>query len=389
MREDMSELGFWGFRRPDGRAGVRNHVAVISAMDLSNSLARKICALVRGVVPILPHFGRLLLGADAAQHLRTLVGVGANPNVFGALVVSLEPESAQRIASGIQETGKPVEVLDLQGAGGSLHAAIAGARLAGELMRKASTVPREWLPLGEIVVGLKCGGSDTTSGIAANPVIGVVTDRVAAAAGTVLFSEQSELIGAENAIAERTATPAAARAVLAAISRMEELAFRHGIDVRGINPTPDNIAGGITTVEEKAFGSLAKTGTGLIQGVVPYAVRPPGTGLWMIDGSGPAVELMSGLAASGATAMLFSTGVGNPVGSPVAPTLRVTGHPATADAWENIDFDASAVTLGEQTVSESGELLFQHLLRVLSGELTKCEVFADEEFAVSRLGETL
>jgi altronate dehydratase large subunit len=170
---------------------------------------------------------------------------------------------------------------------------------------------------------------------------------------------------------------------------MEELAFRHGIDVRGINPTPDNIIGGITTVEEKAFGSLAKTGTGPIHGVVPYAARPPHNGLWLVDGPGPAVELMAGLAASGATAMLFSTGAGNPAGSPIAPTVRVTGHPETASAWENIDFDASDVTLGERTVSASGDLLFEHLLRVLSGELTKCEVFADEEFAISRLGEAL
>ena len=385
----MAELGFWGYRRADGRVGVRNHVAVISAMDLSNSVARKVCSLVRGLVPILPHFGRLLLGADAAQHVRTLVGVGANPNLFGALVVSLEPDSAARIATGLKEAGKPVEVLDVQGAGGSLHAAMAGARVAGKLMQQASVLRPEWCPLDAVTLGLKCGGSDTTSGLAANPVIGEVTDRVLAAGGSVLFSEQSELIGAEEALRERAVSRVAAEAILGAVSRMEELAFQHGVDVRGINPTPDNIAGGITTVEEKAFGSLAKSGTKPIQGVVPYAVAPPRPGLWLMDSSGPAIELMAGLAASGATVVIFSTGVGNPAGSPIAPTLRVTGHPTTATAWENIDFDASGVTLGNETVAEAGERLFHHLLRVLSGELTKCEVFGDEEFAISRLGETL
>lgn len=385
-----TELGFWGFRRPDGRVGIRNHVVIISAMDLSNSVVRKIAALVRGTVPILPHFGRLLLGPDAAQHLRTLVGVGVNSNVFGALVVSLEADSARRIAERITEFSKHVQVLDVQGTGGSLGTAMAGARLAGELMLEASSARREWCSLKDLVLGLKCGGTDATSGIAANPAIGVVTDRVIAAGGTVLFSEPSELMGGEPVMVERAVSREAADAIVATIGRFEQLAASHGIDVRGTNPTPDNIAGGITTVEEKAFGSLAKTGTGPIQGVVSYAVRPPNPGLWLVDGSGPAVELMAGFAASGATAMLFSTGLGNPAGSPIAPTLRVTGCSATAqNAWENIDVDVSGVTMGTEDVPQAGDRLFRHLMRVLSGELTKSEVFGDEEFAISRLSETL
>lgn len=386
----MTDPGFWGFRRSNGQAGVRNHVAVISAMDLSNTVVRKISALVRGTVAITPQFGRLQFGADAAQHDRTLIGIGANPNVFGALVVSLEPESANRIAEGVRKTGKPVHVLDVQGAGGSLHAAFAGARLAGQLVLEASRARREWCPLGELVLGLKCGGTDTSSGLAANPAIGSVTDRIVSAGGIVLFSEQSELMGAEEVIVERAVNAQAAQSVIAAIARMEQLALAHGLDVRGTNPTPDNISGGITTVEEKAFGSLAKTGTALIQGTIPYASPTPGSGLWLMDGPGPAVELMAGLAASGATAVLFSTGVGNPVGSPIAPTLRVTGRPTTArEAWENIDVDVSGVTVGTESLSQAGDRLYHHLLNVLSGELTKCEVFADEEFAISRIGETL
>jgi altronate dehydratase large subunit len=389
-RVENKRLGFWGYRRSDGRVGVRNLVAVISVMDLSNTVVRKISSLVRGSVSILPQFGRLLLGPDAAQHKRTLIGVGNNPNIFAALVVSLEPDSAREIADGIKESGKRVHILDVQSSGGSLQATIAGARMAGELVLEASQARRAWCPLRDLALGLKCGGSDTTSGIAANPAIGVVADRVIESGGTVLFSEPCELMGAEEMLGERALIREVANAIVAAVAYREQLAFKHGLDVRGTNPTPDNIAGGITTVEEKAFGSLVKTGTTTIQGVVPYAFRPPGTGLWFMDGPGPAVELMAGMVAAGAQMMLFSTGVGNPVGSPVAPTLRVTGHPSTArDAWENIDFDASGVTLGVQSVGEAGERLLHHLLRVLSGELTKCEIFDDQEFAISRIEETL
>ncbi|MDN5348366.1 MAG: altronate dehydratase large subunit [Clostridia bacterium] len=381
---------FWGYLRPDGRVGTRNHVAVLACMDNVNGVVRGIASLVKPVLPITIWYGRGQFGADARLIERTLIGLGSNPNIASVLVISLEPVSANKIAEGIAATGKRVEVLNVQGSGGSLNAIYQGVRSVLPLIQEAGLMRREKFSLEYLTVGVECGGSDTTSGIASNPCVGYVADRIVDAGGTVILSETSEFMGAEHLLAKRAATPELGERIIRAVARIEEDAKKRGVDIRGANPVPDNIRGGITTIEEKSLGAIAKGGSRVIQDLLEFAQKPTRRGLNLMDTPAPACESMTGLAAGGANLILFSTGVGNIVGNPIAPTVKITGNINTIKSMpDNIDVCVDGIIDGRETLEEAGERLLKEMLEMASGKLTRAEVLGQEEIAFNRIEPTV
>jgi altronate dehydratase large subunit len=359
-------------------------------MDNVNPVVTAICQLVKGTLPLRVWYGRGQFGRDAAQTTRTLIGLGSNPNVAAALVVSLEPVSGHQVADAIAATGKPVELITVQEAGGSLNAVCEGARAAARMVIEASRLRREKVGVDHLVIGVECGGSDTTSGIAANPCVGVVSDWIVDAGGVVLLSETSEFMGAEHLLARRAVSPEVAAKIIAAVGRIEEDAMRRGVDIRGANPVPDNIRGGLTTIEEKSLGAIAKGGSRPIMDVLEYAQSPRGKGLFIMDTPAPACESMTGLTAGGATLILFATGVGNPIGDLISPTIKISANPLTvAKLADNVDFDASSVITGAETLEGAAMRLMREALEVASGKLTKAEVLGQQEIAISRIEPTV
>lgn len=385
----MSDLGFWGYRRPDGRVGVRNQVAIMAVMDNVNGIVRNLAHLVRGTVAVPVWYGRGQFGNDDVVFRRAQAGLGANPNIAAVLVVSLEKVSAEKVAASIAASGKPVQHISVQDVGGTIETVAAGMRALLAMVSAASAQRPEFVPLSELVLGVECGGTDTTSGMAANPAIGHVADRVVAAGGTVYLSETSEWMGAEQVLAERAATPEVADEIWAAVRRIEDSAIARGVDIRGANPVPDNIRGGITTIEEKSLGAIIKAGTTTVQGVLDYGVRAEGRGLYCMDTAAPAAESMTGLSAGGAQMILFSTGQMNVMGGLVSPTVKVTGNPRTAAKLaDNVDVDVSPMLDGE-SLEAAGERLLGYALEVASGRMTRSEILNDVDIAISRFEPTV
>lgn len=383
---------FLGFVRPDGQVGVRNHVLVLSAMDNSNPTVRRIAAVVPVAVPMTVQYGRGQYGRDAELTFQTQVGLACNPNVAAVLVVSLEPVSAAKLAEAIaSRSGKPVEAVAIQTEGGTLRTVEAGVRRVQQMVRAASRLRREPVPLSQLILGVECGGTDTTSGIAGNPAIGWVSDRLVAAGGSIYMSETSEFLGAEHVLAERAANPEVARRVIDIVQAVESEARRRGVDIRGANPVPDNIRGGITTIEEKSLGAILKGGTSRVMGVLDFGQRRQGPhGLWLMDTPAPAAESVTGLVAGGAQVICFSTGVGNPSGAPLAPVIKITGNPDTAARLtEHVDVDVTGLTFGRQTLDQAGEHLWQELMAVINGGLTCSETLGEAEAAIPRIEPTV
>ncbi len=381
---------FWGYRRENGTVGVRNMVGVVSAMDNVNPVTRAICSHVRNSLPITTLFVRGQFGRDEATTVRALVGLGSNPNIGACLVVGLEPTTTFRLSERIAKTGKPIETVIVQQVGSTIEAMAQGIRKAQRLAIAISNIRPTECSVEDLTVGVECGGSDTTSGVASNPAIGHVADRVIDLGGRVVISETSEFLGAEHLFAERAVTPEVRDRIIRAVREVEESALREGVDMRGSNPVPDNIRGGLTTIEEKALGAMVKAGTRPVQGVLDYAESPAGGGLWMMDTPAPAVESMTGLAAGGCQLILFSTGVGNTIGSAVSPTIKITGNENTVRKFvDNIDFDVSDILTADVSVEDAGSRLCQFMLNVASGALTTSEALFQVETGISRFGPTV
>lgn len=379
-----------GYVRPDGRVGVRNHVAVLSAMDNTNAAANRISGMVTGTIALTTPFGRTQIGADAETTQKTLAGLGRHPNVAAVLVLGLSLESAESLAARIRPSGKPVRTLGLQECGGPLPLTLEGVRTAAEMVVAVSELRREPRPFSSLTVAVECGGSDTTSGIASNPVLGSFSDRFIDAGGTIVMSEPAEYIGAEHILAERVVREADRAHLFRMVRWFEEEAARAGVDMRGINPTPDNIAGGLTTLEEKSLGAIAKGGTRPIVETMEYAEAPTRQGLVIMNTPSAACESMTGKVGGGVQIVLFSTGRGNAIGAPVAPTVKVTGNPNTAQRMsEIIDVDVSPILTRGESVDAAGERLWRQVVAVAGGKLTRCEVLKEEQLSVSRFGPSV
>jgi altronate dehydratase large subunit len=380
---------FLGYRRQVGAAGIRNWVAVISIMDNCNPVTRAICNAVDGTIPVTTLFVRGQYGHDLEVSLNTLAGMGRNPNIAAVLLVGLEEGTTEEVARRIRTSGKPVESVTLQPSG-TINVIAEGSRKALKLALDASRLRREPCPMSDLLIGVECGGSDTTSGLTCNPTIGAMADRLIDDGGSVIISETSEFFGAEHLFAQRAVNQEVARAFTDAVLRLEQEAIRRGMDIRGTNPTPDNIRGGLSTIEEKALGAMAKAGTRALSGVLTYGEAPRGKGLFFMDAPAPAVENLTAFAAAGCQLIFFGTGVGNPIGNMVSPTVKVCGNVNTLRTMaDNIDFDASDILEKGSHAAVLGERLYALAVDVASGTRTTSELLDVRETAISRFAPTI
>lgn len=376
------------YRRPDGKIGIRNDVVVISAMDNTNPSANRITSLVNGTIPITTPFGRGQIGHDMERTRDALAGLGNHPNVAAVLLLSLSLETAEPIRKRLEASGKPVVTMGLHETGGTMDLTIAGAKEAAKLVMDASRLRREECDMSELVVGVECGGSDATSGLASNPATGSFSDRLVDCGGTIIISEPAEYMGGEHLMAARAVHKEDGDRIVEMVKYFEDIAIDNGVDMRGTNPTLDNIAGGLTTLEEKSLGAIAKGGTRPIQGIVEYGDHPQKKGLVVMHTPSAACESMTGLAAGGCHIIIFSTGIGNTIGAtPICPTVKITGNPRTmAKMGENIDVNVSTIITDGESIEDAGSRLWDHVQDVANGTTTCAEVLGEDQLSVSRWG---
>ena len=381
----MARQPLTGYRRPDGRVGIRNHVVIIPVDDLSNAVAESVAKAIPGTMA-LPHpYGRLQFGADLDLFFKTMIGTGANPNVAAAVVIGIEPAWTERMASGIAETGKPAAQFSIE-RHGDLRVLEMASRRAAQLLQDASELTRVPVERGELLMSIKCGESDTTSGLGANPATSQAVDRHIAAGGTVIFGETTELTGGEHLIAARCATDEVRKKFQAFYDGYLAMVERSGANLLGSQPTQGNIRGGLSTIEEKALGNIEKTGTAPVVDALAPGDRPTRPGLNFMDTSCAAAEFITLTAAAGAVIHLFPTGQGNVVGHPVEPVIKISANPVTvATMSEHIDVDVSGLLQLEYSLAEAGDRLADVIDRTVNGRLTCAEVLGHREFALTRL----
>ena len=382
-------MNFQGYRRAIGKAGVRNHVLVIPSVVCSQGAAEAITRNLKGAVYLANVFGCAQVGEDREQTKRTLVGFGTNPNVFAVLVVGNGCENlpAKEIAEAIVPSGKRVEFIEIQEVGGTKKTIAKGRKIVKDMLASAAALQREPISLSELIMATECGGSDYTSGLASNPALGAASDLVVEGGGTVILSETTELIGAEHLLAKRAKTPQIGKQVLDLIAWWEKEAIATGQDIRGANPAPGNIAGGITTIEEKSLGCIYKGGTTTLEEVVKYAFPPTRKGLILMDTPGHDIDQLTGMMAGGAQLAVFTTGRGTPTGSPIAPVIKITGNAETYRKMkDNMDLDVSQIIKGKETVKEAGKRIFEEVIAVASGKLTKAEKLGQRDFCIFKIG---
>ncbi|SBW02229.1 (2R)-sulfolactate sulfo-lyase subunit beta [uncultured Alphaproteobacteria bacterium] len=370
-------MSFLGYRRTDGRVGTRNYVGVLATVACANEVALGIANQVRGTMAFTHQQGCCQTPPDLARVTRTLAGLGCNPNLAAVILVSLgcEGTDVASVAAAIAATGKPVEVLAIQESGGLAKTLAKGTLLAQKLVMDASRIERVECPESDLVLGLKCGSSDTTSGLAPNPALGLAVERLTAAGGTAVMGEVTEFIGAEHILAAQAKDEATGRRILDLVERMENRAKAIGVDMRGGQPTPGNIKGGLTTIEEKSLGAIAKAGRAIVQDVYEYGERPSVKGLVVMDSPGREPELLTGMAAAGCNVIVFTTGRGAPQGFPFVPVLKVTGNRNT---WETLvdhmDLSVHEVIDGSESMPTAAGRLYDAILGVAGGVTTKAEV---------------
>ena len=366
-------------------------VPILTTWACANNTVQRIAQQLPGAVGITHQHGCSQFPIDGEQTKRTLVGFGTNPNVGACIVVGLGCENVQpqEVAAGIAKSGKPVACIVIQEAGGTINAVSEGVRIGRKMLADLSLQEKEEHDLSEIILGLECGGSDTTSGIAANPAVGVASDLLVEHGGTAILSETQELIGAEHLLAERAVSQEVAKRVIEIVKRAEESAFRMGEDIRLANPSPGNKKGGLSTLEEKSLGCVHKAGLAPVQEVIEYAYKPTKKGLVIMDTPGNDIESITGMAAGGAQIIVFTTGRGTPTACPIAPTIKVCGNGNTCRTMEdNIDISAAGIIEGTSTVREVGERIFAELVEVCRGKLTKAEQLGFGDFGINRIGPT-
>ena len=381
---------FWGYRRENGRVGVRNHVIILPVDDLSNAAAEAVAHSIKGVMAIPHPYGRLQFGADLDLHFRTLIGAGCNPNVAAVVVIGIEDGWTQKVVDGIAKSGKPVIGFGIE-QHGDHDTIMRASKAARELLQNASEKHREQCPIHELWVSTKCGESDTTSGCGANPTVGNAFDKLYEVGSTLVFGETTEITGGEQVVVKRCRTPKVAEDFMAMFNRYQDVVNRHKTsDLSDSQPTKGNILGGLTTIEEKAMGNIQKIGKKcLVDGVLDKAEIPTGPGVWFMDSSSAAAEMVTLCAAAGFAVHLFPTGQGNVIGNPILPVIKICANPRTVRTMsEHIDVDSCALLQRDMVLDQAGDKLLDMMLRTANGRLTAAEALGHREFVMTRLYES-
>jgi (2R)-sulfolactate sulfo-lyase subunit beta len=376
------DIQLTGYRRDNGRVGIRNHVLIVSVDDISNAAVEGVASLIHGTMA-LPHpYGRLQFGDDLDLTFNTLIGAGKNPNIAAVVVIGIEPNWTNYLVEKIAVTGKPVAGFSIERSG-DLETIRQAAWKAKEFVHYASELPRLPVEWREIMVSTKCGESDTTSGLASNPTVGRVFDRLEKLGNTLIFGE---VTGAEDKIMDQCATPEVAAQFKAAFDNYQELVQSQGVSLLGSQPTEGNIRGGLSTIEEKAFGNIAKMGRCTVVGYLDQAEEPNGPGLFFMDSSSAAAEMVTLCAASGAALHLFTTGQGNIIGNPILPVIKMSANPLTVETMrEHIDVDLSGLLRFDYNLDGAADRTMEMMAHTINGRLTSAEVLRHDEFVLTKL----
>jgi altronate dehydratase large subunit len=381
-------VNFMGYRRKDGRVGTRNHVLIFPTVICATVVAQMICRAVPGTVSVSHPHGCGHMGEEKELIIRAMAGFCGHTNVASVILVGLGCEllTPELIATSMP-AGQRYELLSIQDEGGTTAAVERGKQLAARLLAEAANDRCIPIDISELIIGTKCGGSDTFSGLTANPALGNAADRLVAAGGTVILSETPELIGAEEVLSRRAASDDVRRRIYEITAATEAIAMRAGVDIRDSEPSPGNKEGGLTTLEEKSLGAVLKGGTSVVKQVVNYAERPVEKGLVIMDSPAHDAVCNTGMVASGAQVIVFTTGRGTPLGTPTAPVLKISSNSRIYRLMsENIDMDTGTILEGAATIESVGEALFREIIEVASGKPTKAEQLGHNEFAIHSIG---
>ncbi|WP_075506613.1 MULTISPECIES: UxaA family hydrolase [Candidatus Pelagibacter] len=378
---------FLGYKRENGRAGTRNHVIILPVDDISNACAEAVANNIKGTIALPHSYGRLQFGADLELHFRTMIGTAKNPNVAAAIIIGIEPKWTKRIVDEVAKTGKPVEGFSIEGAG-DIETIMKASKKAQEFSMWASEKQREECPISDLWISVKCGESDTTSGLASNPTVGNLMDKLEPLGVHLCFGETSELTGAETVCEKRGKTPEAQEKFKKTWNEYNDFILKEATDdLSESQPTAGNIAGGLTTIEEKAFGNFQKIGSRQFVDVLTPAEEPQkGPGLYFMDTSSAAAECVTLQAAGGFNIHLFPTGQGNIIGNPIEPVVKLTANPLTAVSMkEHIDCDVSKILSREMNLDQAGDELIKATIRTANGRLTCAEALGHREFVMTKL----
>ena len=382
-------MKFWGYRRSDGTVGIRNHVLILPACACGSESCRVVASQVRGAVNIVFNTGCSDVAANTAMSQKVLTGFACNPNVYGVVIIGLGCETVphRELREKIQKmTDKPVVSFGIQEEGGTLKTIEKAVRAARNMAAEAALQQKEECDISELLVGIECGGSDATSGIAANPAVGEMSDLLVDMGASTMMSETIEFIGGEHVLARRGATPEIHNQIIRICQEYEEHLTKAGQNCRAGQPTPGNKAGGLSTIEEKSLGCIRKGGTRPVGEVIEQAARPTKKGAVIMDTAGYDISSVTSMVAGGCTAIVFTTGRGTPTGNAIVPVLKVTANKKTYHNMEdNMDVDLSAIIDGTSTIQECGKMLVDEILQVSSGKLTKAEAYGFSDIAVDHV----
>jgi (2R)-sulfolactate sulfo-lyase subunit beta len=381
----MMDLQLTGYRRENGRVGVRNYVLIIPIDDISNAAAEGVASLIRGTYALSHPYGRLQFGDDLDLTMNTLIGHGANPNIAAAIVIGIEPKWTDWVAEGIAKTGKPVEAFSIERYG-DLKTIEMAARAAMRMVQDANEAQRLPIEMGELWVSAKCGESDTTLGLASNPAIGRVYERMIKTGSTLFFGETSEVTGAEDKIADACINDSVRAEFMKTFQDYQDFIIGTGADLLGSQPTQGNIRGGLTTIEEKALGNVEKMGNCPVTSVLKPAESPTGPGLHYMDSSSAAAEMVTLCAAGGSVLHFFTTGQGNIIGNPIIPVMKISANPLTVGTMpEHIDVDITDMLRLTMTLDEAADKVMEMMARTVNGRLTAAEALRHNEFVITKL----
>lgn len=381
----VQNIPLTGYRRENGRVGIRNHVLILSVDDISNAAVEGVARLIRGTMALTHPYGRLQFGEDLHLTFDTLIGAGCNPNIAAVVVIGIEPKWTDYIVSGIAKTGKPVAGFSIERSG-DLKTIEMASRKAKEFVHYASELPRVPVKWEEIWVSTKCGESDTTSGLASNPTVGRVFERLEKTGNTLIFGETTEVTGAEDKIMEQCSTPEVAAQFKAAFDNYQQLVESQGVSLLGTQPTEGNIRGGLSTIEEKALGNVEKMGRCKVVSFLKPAEAPKSPGLHFMDSSSAAAEMVTLCCAAGAVLHLFTTGQGNIIGNPVLPVIKLSANPITVETMsEHIDVDISGLLRFEFNLDGAADRTMEMMAHTINGRLTSAEALRHDEFVITKL----